>query len=191
MRLGSGDQVMKTTNRFAIAALTTWLYALSAQAQIEANVPIARLLATPDRYDGKEISTSGVLRLSRGVTAIYTDAGSANAEVTANALVVLSSDHSLSENDVKAANGQYVLVLGRFSSSSPQPRGYSGIIENVNALRAYPLMKELPAGRAKHQRRHPPTSSTSTTANLLTTARGELRNFSATRFQSTRLREHP
>lgn len=115
-------------------------------AQVKGNVPLVRLLVTPDVYNGKVVSVSGVLhRADSGVLALYLDPSSAESGVTANAIVLLlaGQEDGLTEQEIQMAIGKYVLVAATFDTDPPQTRGYSGILKAIEALRPYPLLQPL------------------------------------------------
>lgn len=132
-----------------IAILLAAVMTTSARsAVVEGNVPLVRLLATPERYDGKAITVSGVLhRGEDGVLALYLDPSSAEAGVTGNAIVLLVSmpqPAQVSEEQVLEGLGKYVLVAATFDAGPPRPRGYSGRLQAVELVRPYPLLQPLP-----------------------------------------------
>ena len=115
-------------------------------AQLKGNVPLVRLLATPKVYNGNAVSVSGVLHRADGcVLALYIDPSSAESGVTANAIVLMlaGQETGMTEEQIHQAIGKYVLVAATFDIDPPQPRGYSGILKAIEALRPYPLLQPL------------------------------------------------
>ena len=112
------------------------------------NVSLIRLIATPERYDDKSVTVSGVLQRSEeGVASLYVDSGSADVGIYANALVLLRAESASKESfdrEIDINNGRYVLVAAVFDAGQPRPKGYSGILRDVKLIRPYPLILSLP-----------------------------------------------
>lgn len=136
---------MRTT--FIGIFLLTALFSTVSTAQVVGSVPLVRLLALPDSYNGKLITVSGVLyRSEDGALALYADPSSADSSITANAIVLLISNQSsfhITEDEIRRWQGKYVLVAAKFDSTAPQPRSYSGILKSIEMIRPYPILKSL------------------------------------------------
>jgi hypothetical protein len=128
------------------ASLLAMVMSSPAYPQAAPHVPLVRLLATPDAYNGKTISVSGILgRVDGGGLAIFLDQGSEQNDITSNAFRLLLSETAEGGSSAHDAVGKYVIVSGVFDVASPQSRIYSGLLRDVSRVRPYPLLLELPA----------------------------------------------
>lgn len=84
-------------------------------------VPLVRLIAVPDGYDGVSVITVGVARFEREESALYMSKEQAESAVRSSA-IWLDLD-GIEESGLDHLNGSYVLVEGTFDAKG---RGHSG-----------------------------------------------------------------
>ncbi len=104
-------------------------------------VPLVRLLALPDRYRGKGISTSGVAReRGNGIWALYLDCESARMQVAGNSVAF---HPKRGETAADSLEMKYVLVSGSFGGATARLGSYSGVFDGDSEAHPYPLLREL------------------------------------------------
>ena len=98
-------------------------------------VSLVAFIASPQAYDQKQITLSGVLGLdNKGRITLYLDEGSRQNGVIANSVMVLSD--RISASDVSKHDGKYVRVIGTADSTGPMVPHHAGRI--VDVLRIIP-----------------------------------------------------
>lgn len=103
-------------------------------------VPLVALLANPETYSGRQVSTMGVLSHGK-LTRLCMDRDSVEYDVALNCVVIQDDDHfrNAVKGQPKAVDRRYVQVIGFFDATSPKPRRYSGVIRDVVVVRQLPL----------------------------------------------------
>jgi hypothetical protein len=116
---------------FAILLFVTGLPVLAERSE---PVSLLRLIASPSSFDGKRVSTMGVLKYGDLVT-ICIDQGSAKAGATFNCIALQQNDPHLTEAKCALLDGNYVQVTGIFDTSRPRPRGFESVIRDIDFVR--------------------------------------------------------
>ena len=100
-------------------------------------VSLIQLIATPEAYDGQQVSVMGVLRLDFEGTVLYLGKEDARHRVLRNAIWLRLSPEQ--EKRWKFLEGRYVLLGGRFDAQSHGHFGnYAGSIEEIDDVMPWP-----------------------------------------------------
>lgn len=139
---------MKMFKVLVLLMLAAWASLSFASDGPTRNVSLVSLLASPEHYNDVRVSVSGILHKDAdGRLALYLDSGSAKAEIWANAFALLLAP-TYKEGDLKRVESEgqdrYVMVFGVVDTTPPQPRLFAGLINKVDAIRVYPLIRSLP-----------------------------------------------
>jgi hypothetical protein len=114
-------------------------------------VSIVRLLAAPDKLRRKEVFVSGVLRVhdERERSALYLDAGSRDAEIAANGVLLPNLlrlqgiERMLPHGEtLEALDGRYVRVLGTVELID-YPSAFAVELTEVRRLVGHPLITSV------------------------------------------------
>lgn len=101
----------------------------------EMNVSLVRLLANPEKYDGKEVQVTGVARLEFEGHALYLTKEHYENWITKNALWIDLGygDLRAKAKELAAYNGQYVIIRGVFDKDVTGHMGlFSGAIVDIS-----------------------------------------------------------
>ena len=79
-------------------------------------VPMIRLLATPERYDSRKVTTVGVIMIGVEESNLYLSRDEANVGVPINKVDLIFSG-PITRESAAALSGKYVAVEGRFDVS--------------------------------------------------------------------------
>ena len=99
---------------FLIISATCCEAAEQRSREISYNVSIIRLIASPEKYDGKRVTVRGFLRLVFEGDALYLHREDYERSLVTNSIYVSLSDSQL--NAFKKFDRQYVVVSGVFFS---------------------------------------------------------------------------
>jgi hypothetical protein len=103
----------------------------------EFNNSIVRLLANPDRYDGKRIRIEGYLRVAFEGTAIYLSKDDADYAISSNGFWVDFDKDEIADDVAAKFDGKYVLIEGRFNKDNRgHMSAWQGSVEHVNRVLA-------------------------------------------------------
>ena len=114
------------------AALTTLISLWSSasandQSQPGLPVPLLRLIASPERYDGREVVVVGVFISRAEETSLYLTSEHARNFIQPNSLALFldasSKIPSGGPEAVEKLSGRYVVVSGKFEAGRPGGRG--------------------------------------------------------------------
>lgn len=101
----------------------------------EYDISIIRLIATPEKYDGKQIQVIGYLNLKFEGNAIYLHREDYEKSLERNGFWVRFSDKISKEKNLNNFSGKYVIIAGTFRMSSHGHMGlFGGEIENITRL---------------------------------------------------------
>jgi len=101
-------------------------------------ISIIKLIATPEKYHGKKVITSGFLNLQFEGTAIYIHKDDCDYGLNKNGFWVDFSDQVTSEQRAKV-NGKYVLLEGTFDMERAGHFGlWSGTIKDIVFVTSLP-----------------------------------------------------
>jgi hypothetical protein len=96
------------------------------------DVSLVALIATPERFQGTLIRTSGYLRLEFEGDAIFMTKSDADHRISKNGLWVSAEEFRARKNEV---HNRYVFIEGRFSAQIlGHMDAYSGAITNVTGI---------------------------------------------------------
>jgi hypothetical protein len=100
-------------------------------------VSLVRLIATPEKYDGKAVQVVGFLRLEFEGNAVYIHEVDYKSGITKNAVWV---DRNAKVNDrADALNMHYVMLLGTFDASRHGHMGlFSGSLTDIKSVILWP-----------------------------------------------------
>jgi len=102
---------------------------------ISQNVSLVKLIANPDKYDGKRIQVIGYLNLEFEGTAIYLHKEDYLKSIYENSIWVNFSDKLTRKINPKNWNKKYVLVIGTFSAKNTGHMGmFGGTLDNIVRL---------------------------------------------------------
>lgn len=101
----------------------------------EYNISLVRLIATPEKYDGKTIQIIGYLNLEFEGNAVYLHQEDYEKSLSKNSFWVDFSKEIKSKTDIMKYNKKYVIIVGRFNLKSKGHMGmFGGSIENISRL---------------------------------------------------------
>lgn len=109
--------VLKTVFVAAMAAAVAGCASSARAPRFESNVrpvPIARLLSSPERFDGRDTVTVGFLVFHGRETVLYLSRDDAQVGIRPNGVGVDVVPGSEIAQKLSSLNGQYVMVFGRF-----------------------------------------------------------------------------
>ncbi len=103
------------------------------------NVSLIRLIANPEKYDGKKLQVVGFLHLEFEGDAIYLHEEDYKKGLVQNSFWVEFSPKLLKKKDPKKLSDKYVIIIGTFNA---EHRGhmdmFGGTFENILRLDVYP-----------------------------------------------------
>ena len=115
------------------------------------NVSIVRLIANPERYDGKQVQLIGFLRIEFEGTALYLHREDYERGIEKNALWI-NIPTGMSKAQADAVNGQYVICLGTFDAAHHGHMGlFSGEIKNIERLQLWRSRTMLDGMSSEHE----------------------------------------
>lgn len=94
-------------------------------------VSMVKLLAAPEKYDGRSVCVIGLLSLEFEGDAIYLHEEDYKHHLFQNALAVERNERLM--RDSEKLNGKYVLIMGKFSSAPTGGPPFPGYITQVNS----------------------------------------------------------
>ncbi len=99
------------------------------------NTSLIRLIATPEKYDGKTIQVTGYLHLEFEGDAIYLHKEDYEYGLTENSFWVSFSGKLLKMKEVMDYNDKYVIIIGTFRMNDKGHMGmFGGTLENIVRL---------------------------------------------------------
>lgn len=102
---------------------------------IDFNISLIRLIATPEKYDGKVIQVEGFLNLEFEGDAIYLHREDYENSLCENGFWVDFSDKIKSTKKLNNYNKKYVIIIGTFDMKSHGHGGlFGGTIKNISRL---------------------------------------------------------
>jgi len=93
---------------------------------ISENVSLVKLIANPEKYDGKRIQVIGYLHLEFEGNAIYLHADDYKKHIYENSFWVEFSPKLTKKINPKNFNDKYVIIIGRFSAKQKGHMGMFG-----------------------------------------------------------------
>ena len=101
----------------------------------EFDISLIRLIATPEKYDGKQVQVRGYLNLEFEGNAIYLHKEDYSKALTDNGFWVNFSKGIAEKKNLKDYNKQYVIIVGTFDMKSLGHMGlFGGTIKNITRL---------------------------------------------------------
>lgn len=102
---------------------------------VDFNISLIRLIATPERYDGKVIQVEGFLNLEFEGNAIYLHKEDYENSLCENGFWVNFSDEIKLTKKTIDYNKKYVIIIGTFDMKSNGHMGlFGGTIKNITRL---------------------------------------------------------
>jgi len=99
------------------------------------NVSLVKLIATPEKYDGKTIQVVGFLNLEFEGTAIYFHKEDYENGLNSNGFWVDFSKVIKSEKNLNDYNKSYVIIIGTFDMNAKGHMGlFGGTFKNITRL---------------------------------------------------------
>ncbi|MGH2509048.1 MAG: hypothetical protein ACRDHZ_16840 [Ktedonobacteraceae bacterium] len=98
------------------------------------NVPLVRLLANPEKMNGRRVTTAGVLAVEVEGTALYLDRESYYRKVRENAVAIMPT--VAAAPTLGSLGGQYVTVTGTFEGIPSFSRWPGGVLRDVAPMAA-------------------------------------------------------
>nr|WP_315152948.1 hypothetical protein [uncultured Flavobacterium sp.] len=101
----------------------------------EFDISLIRLIATPEKYDGKQVQVRGYLNLEFEGNAIYLHKEDYSKALTDNGFWVNFSKEIAEKKNLSVYNKQYVIIVGTFDMKSLGHMGlFGGTIKNITRL---------------------------------------------------------
>lgn len=101
----------------------------------EFNIPLVRLIANPEKYQGKTIQIKGYLKLEFEGNAIYFHEEDYVRSLTENSLWVEFSKELSDKKNVNDYSKKYVIIVGTFEMNSRGHMGiFGGTMKNITRL---------------------------------------------------------
>jgi len=102
---------------------------------IQENVSLVKLIANPEKYDGKRIQVIGYLHLEFEGNAIYLHEEDFKHAISENSFWVDFSDKLTKKQDPKKFNDKYVIIIGTFKANDKGHMGmFGGTLDNIVRL---------------------------------------------------------
>ncbi len=127
------------------------VFAFLGCAQATEDISIINLIATPDRYQGREVSVAGYAIFGLEVNALYLAKSDVDHGMTKNSICLSGAyeyfelkrkDNSLSLDEIRQMNKSYVLVTGTFDSNNRGHAGmHSGCLTKITKITILPGME--------------------------------------------------
>ena len=109
----------------------------------EFNIPLIRLIANPEKYQGKTIQIRGYLNLEFEGNAIYFHEEDYTRSLTENSLWVEFSKDITEKKNINDYSKKYVIIVGTFEMNSRGHMGiFGGTIKNITRLDYWDFKKE-------------------------------------------------
>jgi len=125
--------------------------------EISYNVSIIRLIASPEKYDGKRVAVRGFLRLEFEGDALYLHREDYERGLVTNSVRIILSESQM--NALKKYDRQYVAVSGIFSRCDETRFvcPYSGHIDDIgNRITFWPLRPDESPEEPRNVKSAPP-----------------------------------
>lgn len=107
-----------------------------------ADVSLIRLIADPDRFDGRRVRVHGFVRIEHEGTAVYLHRDDCEHMLTRNGLWLAANDTTPAGSPEAAVNGRYALIEGRFSAKAKGHNGlWSGSIGEISRMQPWEISK--------------------------------------------------
>ena len=101
----------------------------------EFNIPLVRLIANPEKYQGKTIQIKGYLKLEFEGNAIYFHEEDYVNSLTENSLWVEFSKELSDKKNISDYSKKYVIIVGTFEMNSRGHMGiFGGTMKNITRL---------------------------------------------------------
>ncbi len=102
---------------------------------IKENISLIRLIATPEKYDGKRIQVIGYLHIEFEGTAIYLHKEDFENHISENSFSVNFSKKLTKKKNIQIYNNKYVIIIGTFKMNDKGHMGmFSGTLDNIVRL---------------------------------------------------------
>jgi hypothetical protein len=99
------------------------------------DISLIRLIATPEKYDGKQIQVRGYINLEFEGNAIYLHKEDYTKSLTSNGFWVDFSKEISEKKNLNDYNKKYVIIVGTFDMKSNGHMGlFGGTIKNITRL---------------------------------------------------------
>ena len=102
---------------------------------IQENVSLVKLIANPEKYNGKRIQVIGYLHLEFEGNAIYLHEEDFKRRISANSFWVEFSSKLTKKRDLNKFNDKYVIIIGTFNvNEKGHMRMFGGILDDIVRL---------------------------------------------------------
>ncbi|SEN56058.1 hypothetical protein [Niastella yeongjuensis] len=102
---------------------------------VKENVSLVKLIANPEKYNGKRIQVIGYLHLEFEGKAIYLHEEDFKHAISENSFWVNFSSKLAEKQDLKKFNNKYVIVIGTFNANERGHMGmFGGTLDNIVRL---------------------------------------------------------
>ncbi len=102
---------------------------------IPENVSLIKLIANPEKYDGKRIQVIGYLNLQFEGNAIYLHEEDYKKHISENSFWVNFSQKLTRNTNIKMFSNKYVIIIGRFSAKQKGHMGmFGGTLNDIVRL---------------------------------------------------------
>ncbi|MBW0164536.1 MAG: hypothetical protein HYI21_03230 [Sediminibacterium sp. Gen4] len=102
---------------------------------IQENVSLVKLIANPEKYNGKRIQVIGYLHLEFEGNAIYLHEEDFKRRISANSFWVEFSSKLTKKRDLNKFNDKYVIIIGTFNvNEKGHMRMFGGTLDDIVRL---------------------------------------------------------
>jgi len=102
---------------------------------IQENVSLVKLIASPEKYNGKRIQVIGYLHLEFEGNAIYLHQEDYKHGISENSFWVEFSSKLTKKRDLNKFNNRYVIIIGTFKANEKGHMGmFGGTLDNIVRL---------------------------------------------------------
>ncbi|MGN6495283.1 MAG: hypothetical protein ACTHLE_25075 [Agriterribacter sp.] len=102
---------------------------------VQENTSLIKLIANPEKYDGKRVQVIGYLHLEFEGNAIYLHQEDFKHGITENSFWVEFSSKLTTKRDLNKFNNRYVIVIGTFRANKKGHMGmFGGTLDNIVRL---------------------------------------------------------
>lgn len=102
---------------------------------IQENVSLVKLIANPEKYNGKRIQVIGYLHLEFEGNAIYLHEEDFKRRISANSFWVEFSSKLTKKRDLNKFNDKYVIIIGTFNVNEKGHMGmFGGTLDDIVRL---------------------------------------------------------
>lgn len=102
---------------------------------IQENVSLVKLIANPEKYDGKRIQVIGYLHLEFEGNAVYLHEEDFKHSMSENSFWVNFSSKLTKKQDPKKFSDKYVIIIGTFKANEKGHMGmFGGTLDNIVRL---------------------------------------------------------